>query len=197
MRSFSRITVAATALLCASYFAWSWHRLTVKVIVMDPSWPRPWPYPDGWLSAVERWFDARNPAGPNAIKIHGEFDRVRVLILSALATSLHVLAVATVRFLRRTRPSPAAQARPPLGGGVAHSDVPAPADHRKPAHEPSVTKGGRGAWRTRSSSPSQSPQAFPQALPPFSRGGGGGPAHRCSRRPVSARPRSESRNSPS
>ena len=114
MRSFSRIAVAATALLCASYFAWCWHRLTVKVIVMDPSWPRPWPYPDGWLSAVERWFDARNPAGPNAIKIHGEFDRVRVLILSALATSLHVLAVATVRFLRRTRPSPAARKPAPL-----------------------------------------------------------------------------------
>ena len=41
----------------------------------NQSWPRPWPYPDRWLSAVERWFDARNPASPDSIKLHGEFAR--------------------------------------------------------------------------------------------------------------------------
>jgi hypothetical protein len=88
-------------LLGTLYFGWTWHRLSERVLVADNNWPRPWPYPDRWLSAVEQWFDARNPAPADNIKIHGEFDRVRFMNLVANALSLEALVVGAVMFKRR------------------------------------------------------------------------------------------------
>jgi hypothetical protein len=101
MRLFLPSLVAAAGLLGAIYFAWAWHRVSDRVLFEDASWPRPWPYPDRWLSSAERWFDARNPAAPDHIKIHGEFATVRVLNLCALAMSLMLLMAGTAVFKRR------------------------------------------------------------------------------------------------
>lgn len=88
-------------LLGTLYFAWAWHRVSDRVLVTDPSWPRPWPYPDRWLSAVEQWLDARNPAPRNHIKLHGEFAHLRAMILAPLALSLQALVFSAVIFKRR------------------------------------------------------------------------------------------------
>ncbi len=39
----------------------------------DDAWPRPFPYPDFLLLGIHDWWDRLHPAGPDFIKIHGEF----------------------------------------------------------------------------------------------------------------------------
>lgn len=38
------------------------------------------PYPDGWINGLERWFDARYPAPPDTLKLHGEYFRVAAVL---------------------------------------------------------------------------------------------------------------------
>ena len=39
----------------------------------DNQWPRPFPYPDVWLGRIHDWWDRLHLAGPDSIKIHGEY----------------------------------------------------------------------------------------------------------------------------
>jgi hypothetical protein len=71
-----RVTGILAVILGAAvfvYFAWAAHRLDA---IIEPGWPRPWPYPDGWLLALNNYYDAKYPAPPRAIKLHEEFPRV-------------------------------------------------------------------------------------------------------------------------
>lgn len=48
----------------AAYLWWAYERLSYDAVWFDPEWPRPWPYPDGWL---ERWaarLDGEHPPRP-------------------------------------------------------------------------------------------------------------------------------------
>jgi hypothetical protein len=74
------LTIALTATL---YLAWAHHRsayMFPSVAQFDYSFP----YPDRGINALERWFDARRPAPPGTLKMHGEYIRVAA-ILGALA----------------------------------------------------------------------------------------------------------------
>lgn len=61
---------------------WSRHRLLVSWV--DVLWPRPFPYPDVALLQFHDWLDARYPAPPGHLKIHGEFYTV-LFTLNVLA----------------------------------------------------------------------------------------------------------------
>lgn len=78
------VFVGACGLL---YFGWSYHRVSGHVLVTDRGWPRPFPYPDGWLFALNNWYDARYPAPPGTIKLRGELKRVRLTTLGACAVA--------------------------------------------------------------------------------------------------------------
>jgi hypothetical protein len=103
MRRSNLLMLTLIGLLSTLYFAWACYRLSDRVLVTDQSWPRPWPYPDRWLSAVEGWLDVRNPPAADNIKLHGEFASLRLLILVPLALSLQALVVIAVMF-NRARP---------------------------------------------------------------------------------------------
>jgi hypothetical protein len=75
------------------YAAWALHRASDAVLVRDMSWPRPTPYPDGWIAALNGWYDARHPASGDSLKLHGEFPRVRLTIVVILALGLWLLVV--------------------------------------------------------------------------------------------------------
>lgn len=74
------------------YAAWALHRASDAVLVRDASWPRPVPDPDGWIAALNDWYDARYPAPPDTLKIHGELPRVRLTLGIVLAAGLSFLA---------------------------------------------------------------------------------------------------------
>jgi hypothetical protein len=63
---------------------WCILRCSGHTFVLDGrQWPRPFPYPDKALYALERFYDAKFPAGPRMIKIKGEFPRVQATLLLA------------------------------------------------------------------------------------------------------------------
>jgi hypothetical protein len=72
--------------LLVAYFGWAWERVGHYVLVKDQKWPRPFPYPDQWLWALNNYFDAKYPARPGEIKLHAEIDRVRLVLLIALGS---------------------------------------------------------------------------------------------------------------
>ena len=55
------------------YFSWAAHRIES---LNDPQWPRPSPYPDSWLLALNDYYDAKYPVTGPYVKLHGEFRRV-------------------------------------------------------------------------------------------------------------------------
>lgn len=61
------------------YFGWAQYRMG-PAGMLDKNWPRPFPYPDPWLNALNDWYDARYPVPPGYIKIHGEIFRVRMTL---------------------------------------------------------------------------------------------------------------------
>jgi hypothetical protein len=85
MRKYEAIALLVVGMVGTLYFAWAFHRASDAVLVSDLSWPRPAPYPDGWILALNHWFDLRHPAPPDSLKLHGEFPRVRLAIGIALA----------------------------------------------------------------------------------------------------------------
>jgi len=85
------------ALLGFLYCAWSLHRTSFSILMGDREWPRPWPYPDQGLAALNDWYDARNLPPPDSLKMHGEWDRVRATVGLILVSCLWVLAVSSVR----------------------------------------------------------------------------------------------------
>jgi hypothetical protein len=75
--------IFAVFLLATIYLAWAYHR-TMYLFVYGLD--RPFPFPDPAINFPERWFDARNPVGPNMLKLHGEYMTVGwVLGMSVLA----------------------------------------------------------------------------------------------------------------
>jgi len=99
-----------STLLGFMYCAWALHRTGFSILMGDPQWPRPWPYPDQGLAALNDWYDARNPPPPDSLKLHGEWDRVRVTVSLVLASCLWVLVISSVKMgaagrLRRKRRS--------------------------------------------------------------------------------------------
>ena len=85
------------ALLGVIYCAWSLHRTSFSILTGDPQWPRPGPYPDQWLVELNDWYDNRNLPPSDSIKLHGEWDRVRVTVALALASCLWVLLISVVK----------------------------------------------------------------------------------------------------
>ena len=111
MRNRLSMILVIPALLGVIYCAWSLHRASFSILIGDPQWPRPCPYPDQWLAALNDWYDARNPPSPDSLKLHGEWDRVRVTVALALASCFWVLVISIVRvgvpsWLPRKRRSP-------------------------------------------------------------------------------------------
>lgn len=87
-----------------------WQRISSLEAFRDPKWPRPFPYPDRLLYRLERYYDAKYPAPPDSIKIHGEFPRVQFALLwsaipplVALLVSGVVVGIAAIRSSRLTR----------------------------------------------------------------------------------------------
>jgi hypothetical protein len=58
--------------LGTAYLGWALHRMGDRILVEDDAWPRAWPYPDGWLWALNGWYDARHPVRGDSVKLHGE-----------------------------------------------------------------------------------------------------------------------------
>ncbi len=68
----------------ATRFSWAWVLLALSACVLvfwiryrwvvdDPSWPRPFPYPDKVLMAFHDLLDRMDPPPPGHIKLEGEF----------------------------------------------------------------------------------------------------------------------------
>jgi hypothetical protein len=91
------VILVIPALLGVIYFAWSLHRTSFSILIGDPQVPRPCPYPDHWLAALNDWYNARNPPLTDSLKLHGEWDRVRVTVALALASCLWVLVISIFR----------------------------------------------------------------------------------------------------
>jgi hypothetical protein len=105
-----RITVLgllAMVLGAMVYLAWAYCRAKF-LFVSDLD--RGAPYPDPWINALERWFDARHPARPGTFKLHREYYIVAwalamlILIFAAMAGLLSGL-------LREDRPGAAEESR--------------------------------------------------------------------------------------
>jgi hypothetical protein len=59
--------------LATLYTAWGHRRATFDFVFgLDHGLP----YPDSLIIAMMQWFDARHPAPPGSLKVHGEFPRV-------------------------------------------------------------------------------------------------------------------------
>jgi hypothetical protein len=91
------IIVAIPALVGVIYCVWSLHRTSFSILTGDPQWPRPFPYPDQSLVALNDWYDTRNPPLPDFIKLHGEWDRVRVTVGLVLASCVWMLVISIVK----------------------------------------------------------------------------------------------------
>jgi hypothetical protein len=85
------------ALLGVICCTWSLHRTSDAVLSFDPFWPRPWPYPDQWLAALNDWYDARNPPPPDSLKIHGEWGRVQATVAMAIISCFWLLVISIVK----------------------------------------------------------------------------------------------------
>ncbi len=93
MRHHLALILVAVGAVGSLYAAWSLHRAGDEVLMQDMSWPRAFPYPDGWIADLNRWYDARYPAPPGSLKLHGEFLRVRLTIGVALAIGVLLLGI--------------------------------------------------------------------------------------------------------
>ena len=72
-------TLMVSATLVSAYMGWATHRISPGVLASNDRWPRPWPYPDGWLFAWERDLDPIRryyPNHPIADKGIGETERL-------------------------------------------------------------------------------------------------------------------------
>jgi hypothetical protein len=92
------------------YFGWAQHRISPKVLMYDESWPRRFPHPDGWLLALNNWYDAQYPRQRGTLKMHGELERVRLTVRGAATVAAFVfvsgavpIALLHIRRLRHGR----------------------------------------------------------------------------------------------
>jgi hypothetical protein len=68
------------ATLVAIYMAWATQRISPSVLAGDDRWPRPWPYPDGWLFAWERKLESTRQFFPIESKGMGQTERLMVRV---------------------------------------------------------------------------------------------------------------------
>lgn len=65
--------------LASAYLAWGRYRAIAMTMYVQRL-PHRFPYPDGAINALERWFDARRPVPPGTLKLHGEYPRVGLVL---------------------------------------------------------------------------------------------------------------------
>ena len=96
--------VFVSGLLVASYLCWAWHRTTGSVFISDSAlWPRPWPYPDGWLYRWEQHLDAARPALPGTIKLAGEWQLLHIYLSGWIVLSLLASCGSCIWFILKKR----------------------------------------------------------------------------------------------
>src|SRR5262245_59534603 len=88
MRHYVATILFALGVAGSLYAAWALHRAGEPVLRREMNWPQPAPYPDGWIAALNGWYDARYPASPGSLKLHGERPRVRLTIKFAIVGCL-------------------------------------------------------------------------------------------------------------
>ena len=72
-----RVTGILAVIIGATVFVYfSWAAQRMDAAFTEPQWPRPAPYPDRWLLALNDYYDAKYPVTGPYIKLHGEFLRV-------------------------------------------------------------------------------------------------------------------------
>ena len=81
----------SAGIVASVYSYWALDRVSERVFVLEDDWPRPWPYPDPWLSRFERWLDQRYLVARGSIKLHGEFSRVRHTLSGCIAGGVPIL----------------------------------------------------------------------------------------------------------
>lgn len=100
------LLIVLTALANSGYWGWCQYRISEYVLVREESWPRAWPYPDGWL---DRWHSRQyaRVRAQGLIPFHGEWDTLRAWMLLGHLTSVMVggLGVVLLRFKPRQPPS--------------------------------------------------------------------------------------------
>ena len=64
------------ATLVSAYMGWATHRISPGVLASNDRWPRPWPYPDGWLFAWERKLEETGRYYPIDYKGTGQIERL-------------------------------------------------------------------------------------------------------------------------
>lgn len=87
LRSFIGFMLLVVSTFTVLYVIWARQRW-LPVLFEDATWPRDWPYPDYILLGFHDWLDARYPAPPGSMKIHGEIYRVE--------QSLHFLTIVSL-----------------------------------------------------------------------------------------------------
>ena len=79
------ILVAIIGVLGASYFMWALHRINPATFIPEGrAWPRPFPYPDNWLLALNNYYDRRYPPLRREIKTRSEIYRVQQTVMLAV-----------------------------------------------------------------------------------------------------------------
>jgi hypothetical protein len=61
------------------------------------------PYPDQALNALDLWFEARNPVPPGSLKLHGEWNRVTLVLGTAVLVMAGVCGLLAVVLSNRSR----------------------------------------------------------------------------------------------
>lgn len=100
-----RVIAVVVAFAGLLYCGWALYRMGAAGM-LDPNWPRPFPYPDTLLDQYHTWLDARYPASAGTLKLHGEIFRVRLTLWAICAAFTAVLVFAVLPALRRLK-SPA------------------------------------------------------------------------------------------
>jgi len=80
------ICIFVIGLLVTSYLCWCLDRSSLNAFA--PGWPRPWPYPDGWLAWWEKQMDLAHPPPPGFFKMDGEWQRQWIYLYCAIGGSL-------------------------------------------------------------------------------------------------------------
>ena len=99
------LLLVVAGLANSGYWGWCQYRISKEVLFHDESWPRAWPYPDGWL---DRWH-SREYARVRAqglIPFHGEWDTLRAWMLLGHLASAMVGGVGVVLLRVKPRPTP-------------------------------------------------------------------------------------------
>jgi hypothetical protein len=99
MRRFP-VLLIVLGFLGALYFGWALSRITGE---WDDQFPRPWPYPDGWLGVLNHWLVMRYPASPGFLNLDGEIETIRLMLKAWIGVCLLGLGVGVGILFRRRR----------------------------------------------------------------------------------------------